>query len=97
MQEKLVMEELDTEEEAESDSDWDCSPLANEISCCSSSDPLVVLGSVVASGEDTATHMRAFITCGSFVLEKNYSCSYYYCWLELRAASKVGYYLQFLD
>lgn len=66
MHEKLVIEELDTEEEADSDSDWDCSPLANEISYCSSSDPLLVLRSVVASGEDTAARMRSFITCGSY-------------------------------
>ena len=96
MQEKLVIEELDTEEEADSDSDWDCSPPANEISCCSSSDPLVALRSVVASAEDTATHIRSFITCGSYGFAKKSavadSVGSSPCCLELRC-----YYLQFLD
>lgn len=90
------MEELDTEEEADSDSDWDCSPLASEISYCSSSDPSLVLRSVVASGEGTAARIRSFITCVSYGLIKKSAVadsvgSYSYC-LALRC-----YYLQFLD
>ena len=97
MQEKLVIEELDTdEEEADSDSDC-CSALANEISYYSSSDPLV-LGSFIASGEGTATHIRSFIACGSYVFEKSStvvavdSVGSYSCCFELRY-----YYLVFLD